>query len=87
MDVTEYLIEKDIWFKVSLSDIGIDEQKNIKVFVSPLEIVDSDKNRGHTNEIMANLDQIVGWWSSVRTSRGSSKREKEDGQISNSLGF
>lgn len=36
---------------------------------------------------MINIDQIVGWWSSIRASRGSSRREKDDGQISNSLGF
>ena len=80
-------MKEDIFYLLTPDTVGITEEGEIKVYVSPLEIL-NDKNEHLTKlDVMTSIDNLLSWWNNTGDADRLKKDKKGNGLLSNSLGF
>lgn len=88
VEASEYLMREDVYYLLTIANIGITEAGEVKIYISPLEIVD-ERNKNLTKaDVMASIDKIIGWWNNTLARReAENSNAQTHGKMSSSLGF
>lgn len=68
--IMQYLMKESISYELKLEDIGITQGGQIKVFISPLLLINSKKTQVNRKLAIDSVDKVLLWWKTTVSKGG-----------------